>query len=376
MLEMKILLTIDFDPHIMESGGVGVNVRYLIKEFQRLGHTATLGYPKEFGVKTISGISILAIGKPNTYHEVFDQFDFTIFIGTMTLRPIFLTGPKFLISQKKKFIVYFRATSVIRPFHHRFDKMSASEIGKLDNAMNAILKSPYSMIIANSKAMKADLVKIYPSTQRKVIYIVYPGTVWPISMPQRKITNTFTFVSIGRLSVDKGVLLTLEAFQNLYQELSISHSEITIKLKVIGTGELEGVLNALVKEFKLCKVVKLLGSVKHNDIFAELASSTALIHPALTEPFGNVVVEALGMGLPVIATDFEGPKEILEDGKYGKLVPRMNAWSLKNAMKELVIDKKAHSAILNQTKKSDVRKKYTITNQATSLLQIILSTNN
>ncbi len=372
---MRILLTIDFDPYIMESGGVGVNVRFLITEFQKLGHTATLGYPKQFGVKTIPGIPTIAIGEPDKYHEIFDQFDFTIFIGTMTLRPIFLAGPKFLISQKKKFIVYFRATSVIRPFHHRFDNMSNSEIGKLDNAMNTILKSPYSIIIANSKAMKADLAKIYPSTQKKVIYIVYPGTVWPISMPERKITNTFTFTSIGRLSVDKGVLLTLEAFQNLYQELSMSHPDHIIKLKVIGTGELEGALNALVKEFKLSKVVKLCGSVKHDDIFTELASSTTLIHPALTEPFGNVIVEALGMGLPVIATDFEGPKEILEDGKYGKLVPRMNAWALKNAMKKLVIDKKAHRLILTQAQKSNVRGKYTISNQANALLQIIFVAN-
>lgn len=371
MLEMKILLTIDFDPHIMESGGVGVNVRYLIKEFQKLGHAATLGYPEVFGIKTIPGISIIAIGEPDTYHEVFDQFDFTIFIGTMTLRPIFLSGPKFLISQKKKFIVYFRATSVIRPFHHRFDNMSVSEIGKLDKEMNSIIKSPYSTILANSKAMKADLIRNYPSTRKKVIHIVYPGTVWPISMPHRKIANTFTFTSIGRLTVDKGALLTFEAFQNLYQELSMSHPNLLIMLKIIGTGELEGVLSALVKEFKLCKVVKLLGSVKHDNIFAELASSTALIHPALTEPFGNVVVEALGMGLPVIATDFEGPKEILEDGKYGKLVPRMNAWALKNAMKELVIDKKIHRKILNQAKMSNVRGKYTISNQANTLLQII-----
>jgi glycosyltransferase involved in cell wall biosynthesis len=372
---MKILLTIDFDPYIMESGGVGVNVRYLIKEFQRSGHAATLGYPKQFGAKAISGIPTIVIGEPETYHEVFDQFDFIIFIGTMTLRPIFLAGPMLLINEKKKFIVYFRATSVIRPFHHRFDGMSDAQVAMLDKEMNTIIRSPYSIVISNSQAMKDDLASIYPSAHEKDIRIVYPGTVWPIHMPDRRITNKFTFITIGRLSVDKGVLLAFEAFKNLYHELSISHPSLIIELKIIGTGELEGTLRALIEEFRLSRAVKLCGRVKHDDIFAELASSTALVHPALTEPFGNVVVEALGMGLPVIATDFEGPKEILEDGKFGKLIPRMNAWALKNAMKELVIDQKVHRAMLSQAKKSDARRKYTIAKQAASLLQIISRAN-
>ena len=40
-----------------------------------------------------------------------------------------------------------------------------------------------------------------------------------------------------------------------------------------------------------------------------------------SESFGNVIVEAMNLNIPIIATDCGGPREILEDGKWGELVP-------------------------------------------------------
>ncbi len=58
-----------------------------------------------------------------------------------------------------------------------------------------------------------------------------------------------------------------------------------------------------------------------DDMSGLYASLSVLIHPALGEPFGRVLVEAMGCGLPVVAYDCGGPSEIVRDGKTGFLVP-------------------------------------------------------
>ena len=61
--------------------------------------------------------------------------------------------------------------------------------------------------------------------------------------------------------------------------------------------------------------------------------ASAFVLSSYAEGFGNVLVEAMGCGTPVIATNCEhGPAEILDDGRYGVLVEPRNAQALADAM--------------------------------------------
>ena len=63
------------------------------------------------------------------------------------------------------------------------------------------------------------------------------------------------------------------------------------------------------------------------------------INPAFTEPFGLTIVEAMSTGLPVVATDDGGPRDILDRGEYGILVNVRDQEQMTGAIKGLLRDR-------------------------------------
>src|SRR3546814_9042391 len=70
-----------------------------------------------------------------------------------------------------------------------------------------------------------------------------------------------------------------------------------------------------------------------------MARASVLAVTSVSEGFGNVIVEALACGLPVVSTDCPGgPREILDGGRFGLLVPVGDAVALAEAMERSIID--------------------------------------
>jgi glycosyltransferase involved in cell wall biosynthesis len=61
-----------------------------------------------------------------------------------------------------------------------------------------------------------------------------------------------------------------------------------------------------------------------------------VVHPSLTEGLSNVILEAMGAGIPVVATRAGGNPELVEDGRTGFLVPVQNAWEIACAVGRLL----------------------------------------
>ncbi len=76
-----------------------------------------------------------------------------------------------------------------------------------------------------------------------------------------------------------------------------------------------------------------------NDVFAALRQTDILVHASTTpEPFGQVVVEGMAVGLPVIGTDGGGVREIIQHGETGLLIPMDDAPALARALIDLMTD--------------------------------------
>jgi glycosyltransferase involved in cell wall biosynthesis len=119
-------------------------------------------------------------------------------------------------------------------------------------------------------------------------------------------------LGVGRLSKEKD-------FPTLIRAFALVKQQYPVKLVILGQGEELISLEDLVKELKLVDDVIFPGFVSNP--YAYMSKAKMLVMTSLYEGFGNVLVEALIPGTPVVSTNCEsGPGEILADGKYGDLV--------------------------------------------------------
>jgi len=102
-------------------------------------------------------------------------------------------------------------------------------------------------------------------------------------------------------------------------------------------------LHALAEELGVSDRVVWAGFVEHP---AEaLAALDVLAHPAEDEPFGRVVLEALALGVPVVAINQAGPAEIIEDGVSGLLVPPGDAAAMAAGIVRVLQDEDFRQAL-------------------------------
>lgn len=131
---------------------------------------------------------------------------------------------------------------------------------------------------------------------------------------------------VGRITYDKGISELLEAFEKLSKE-----SE---KSRLILIGDIEDIkrIDQRLWEFAQRSPKIIFCGVKEQ-IEQYYAALDVLILPSYREGFGNVVIEAEAMGVPVIVSNIPGPIDAIEEGKTGFSFPKANADELYYKMK-------------------------------------------
>ena len=136
-------------------------------------------------------------------------------------------------------------------------------------------------------------------------------------------------VAVGRLHPQKDFGVLLRAFHRLQQH-------IPSKLVILGEGEARAALEAEVARLAITDRVSLPGYVAAPGSYLAHADLFAL--SSLYEGFPTVLIEALACGCPVVSTDCPtGPHEILEGGRYGRLVPTGDPRGLAEAMRATLL---------------------------------------
>lgn len=132
-------------------------------------------------------------------------------------------------------------------------------------------------------------------------------------------------LTVGNLKPVKNHPLLLQAFARLNRPEA--------RLMILGQGQSEAALRQIASDLGIADRVIFAGF--HSDPSPFYATADLFVLSSDHEGFGNVIVEALSFGLPVVSTDCpSGPAEILQRGQFGSLVPVGNARALARAMED------------------------------------------
>lgn len=186
-------------------------------------------------------------------------------------------------------------------------------------------------VIANSEITKKDLleqVKLNPSFV-KVIYN-------PLNIPNCNQSNIHSKEPEAKKIIACGRLISKKNFADLIKAMPILKQNYPhIKLYILGQGPEEENLKKLIQEMSLEDCVSLEGF--QDDPFSYYASADVFVQTSLWEGFGYVLAEAMACGTPVVAYDSKGAmREILADGKYGKLTTVGDLNALAHAISEQI----------------------------------------
>ncbi len=179
-----------------------------------------------------------------------------------------------------------------------------------------------------SSMEKEDLEQLLPTCRALLVPngVVLPSTTTPIERSARQV------VFLGRLHPVKALDRLLEAMSLL------ESSTQGIELILAGPDDVDEWrrLSRMLDRLQPRPAVRYIGPVNGDEKSRLLASSTVLVLPSHTENFGQVVVEALAHGTPVIASR-NTPWSVLEQREAGRWVPN-DPLSLATAIRELVMD--------------------------------------
>lgn len=192
-------------------------------------------------------------------------------------------------------------------------------------------------VIAVSHGVAEDLVKI--GVLKKQITVIYNPIVTPelIEKIQQPLEHPWfsqeqppVILGVGRLTKQKDFSTLIQAFAQVKQHQSA-------RLIILGEGEERPHLESLIQKLSLSKDVALLGFVSNP--YAYMKRASLLVLSSAWEGFGNVLVEAMAAGTPVISTNCKsGPAEILADGQYGQLVQVGDSDEMAKAIIESLIN--------------------------------------
>ena len=210
-------------------------------------------------------------------------------------------------------------------------------------------------VVAVSKGVADDLASVIGLEPERIEVVYNPIDISRvITLSKRPLKHPWLIEGSLPLIVAAGRLTRQKDYPMLLQAFAIVHAHRPLRLIILGEGEARGQLESLVRNLGLGEDVAMPGFV--DNPFAWMRRSSLYVLSSAWEGFGNVLVEAMACGTPVISTDCpSGPAEILENGRWGRLVPVGDVKALAEAMMA-TLDESTYPDVVRRAQNFNIEK--------------------
>lgn len=219
--------------------------------------------------------------------------------------------------------------------------------GPLQKIANKIYFScGWSVPVALSPEVQKTIVELYRLPESRVP-VVYNGIDLSRCQPKQTYSaDTLTLIHIGRFNTQKNHRGLLEAFQKLVSRVP------ECRLWLLGDGELYGEIEAYARELGVAEHVTFMGS--QSNVYPYLHQADVFVLPSLFEGMPMTIIEAMGTGLPVVATAVGGVPDMLRHGESGILVD-CDPDEVSRACEELVRNEELRRRLGEKARRESVR---------------------
>jgi glycosyltransferase involved in cell wall biosynthesis len=333
-----VMLTNTYTPHV---GGVARSVESFTREYRRKGHR-TLVVAPEFPGTADQEKDLLRIPAIQN----FNGSDFSLVLpvsglltATMTaFRPdIIHSHHPYLLGVTALRIARYRGVPLVFTHHTRYEEYSHYVPGDSPVLKRFIIEA------ATQYANLADLV-IAPSESIRTLLrereITTPVEIVPTGVVLEKFSrgkgeevrrqlnipeDSYVVGHLGRLAPEKNIAFLARAVAEFIRHAKDPSSETGFTgscfFLVIGSGPEEQMIRDVFREAGLDSRLHMLGTLQHPELADALAAMDVFAFSSKSETQGMVLTEAMAVGLPVVALDAPGAREVVQDPDNGRLLP-------------------------------------------------------
>jgi glycosyltransferase involved in cell wall biosynthesis len=186
--------------------------------------------------------------------------------------------------------------------------------------------------IAVAEGTKADFKRLLPSLKQDMVTLKNPVITPQLLKQQNEIVKHRWAQSFDLpLVIGIGGFRKQKDFSTLIRAFALVNQSRPCRLVILGQGRQEDRLKKLCSDLGIAEHVDFPGF--SDNPYAWLKRADLFVLSSLWEGSPNVLTEALAIGTPVVSTDCQsGPREVLQDGKYGELVPLQDPEAMAEAM--------------------------------------------